>query len=95
MFFVRPAATLRYQKSNGKLGQVVLSDMPLADGRTHSLMVQMTGLQSGSPRTAVYVDCNLVQTVDDLPAAFKPGVPLGHNKVAIKKMPSASQVSRY
>ncbi|KAL2092093.1 hypothetical protein ACEWY4_011891 [Coilia grayii] len=84
-------ATLRYQKANGKIGQVVLGDISLADGRTHNLMVQMTGLLSGSPRMAVYVDCNLVQTVDDLPAAFKPGVPPGHNKVAIKKMPSTSQ----
>ncbi|XP_062398863.1 thrombospondin-4a [Sardina pilchardus] len=84
-------ATLRYQKSNGKVGQVVLGDTSLADGRTHNLMVQMTGLQSGPSKMAVYVDCNLVQTVDDLPAAFKPGVPPGHNKVAIKKMPSTSQ----
>ncbi|XP_028851317.1 thrombospondin-4a [Denticeps clupeoides] len=84
-------ATLRYQKSNGKVGQAVFSDTQLADGRPHNVMLQMSGLRTGPPRTSIYVDCNLVQTVDELPAAFKPGVGPGANKVAVKKMPPTAQ----
>uniref|UniRef100_A0A8B9HMV4 Thrombospondin 4a n=1 Tax=Astyanax mexicanus TaxID=7994 RepID=A0A8B9HMV4_ASTMX len=84
------SVTLRYLKSNGKMGTASFLNVPLADGHPHNVMLHFSGLTHGTPSMALYVDCRLVQIVQDLPAAFKT-LPSGPNKVALKIMPTTAQ----
>lgn len=84
--------TLRYLKSNGKMGTASFINVPLADGRPHNVMLHFSGLTHGTPSMALYVDCRLVQVVEDLPAAFKT-LPSGPNRVALKIMPTTAKDS--
>uniref|UniRef100_A0AAR2L0K3 Thrombospondin 4a n=1 Tax=Pygocentrus nattereri TaxID=42514 RepID=A0AAR2L0K3_PYGNA len=63
--------SLRYLKSNGKMGTANFIKVPLADGRPHNVMLHFSGLTHGTPSMALYVDCRLVEIVEDLPVAFK------------------------
>ncbi|KAJ8285495.1 hypothetical protein GJAV_G00027440 [Gymnothorax javanicus] len=80
-------AIARYQKSDGKLAFVTFNNVPaLADGRSHSIMFHFSGLRKGIGSMDLYVDCKLLETVGDVPAAFR-GLPLGENTVGLKTMP--------
>ncbi|KAJ0019347.1 hypothetical protein NQD34_006916 [Periophthalmus magnuspinnatus] len=61
-----------------------------SDGREHHVMLHASGLQQGPPRLSIYVDCRLVHTVDDVPAAFGSLQP-GPNKVALRTLQSSGQ----
>ncbi|XP_035247245.1 thrombospondin-4-B [Anguilla anguilla] len=78
-------ATLRYLRSDGRMSTVTFNNVPLADGRRHSLMFRFKGMQHGSVGTELYVDCRLVETVADLPAAFR-GLPSGPPAVELRSM---------
>ncbi|KAK1791986.1 hypothetical protein P4O66_001770 [Electrophorus voltai] len=82
--------SLKYLKSNGKMGNANFVKVPLADGRPHHVMLHFSGLKHGSASMALYVDCRLVEIVEDLPVAFKT-LPPGSNRVALKTMPTTSQ----
>ncbi|KAI5088242.1 thrombospondin-4 precursor, partial [Silurus meridionalis] len=84
--------SLRYLKSNGKIGTASFIKVLLADGQTHNVLLHFSGLTHGTPRMALYVDCRLVEIVNELPAAFKT-LPSGHNRVALKTMPTTSEDS--
>uniref|UniRef100_A0AAR2KVZ4 Thrombospondin 4a n=1 Tax=Pygocentrus nattereri TaxID=42514 RepID=A0AAR2KVZ4_PYGNA len=84
--------SLRYLKSNGKMGTANFIKVPLADGRPHNVMLHFSGLTHGTPSMALYVDCRLVEIVEDLPVAFKT-LPSGPNRVALKTMPTTAQDS--
>uniref|UniRef100_W5U9I2 Thrombospondin-4-B n=1 Tax=Ictalurus punctatus TaxID=7998 RepID=W5U9I2_ICTPU len=84
--------SLRYLKSNGKTGTATFLKVPLADGRPHNVMLHFSGLTHGTPRMALYVDCRLVEIVEELPAAFKT-LPSGPNRVALKTMSATSEDS--
>ncbi|MCI4392611.1 hypothetical protein PGIGA_G00147890 [Pangasianodon gigas] len=84
--------SLRYLKSNGKVGTATFVKVPLADGRPHNVMLHFSGLTHGTPRMVLYVDCRLVEIVEELPAAFKT-LPSGPNRVALKTMPTTSEGS--
>ncbi|XP_026994206.2 thrombospondin-4a [Tachysurus fulvidraco] len=84
--------SLRYLKSNGKTGTSTFSNVPLADGQPHNVLLHFSGLTHGTPRMALYVDCRLVEIVEELPAAFKT-LPSGPNQVALKTMPTTSEDS--
>ncbi|XP_066509561.1 thrombospondin-4-B-like [Hoplias malabaricus] len=84
--------SLRYLKSNGKTGTANFIKVPLADGRPHNVLLHFSGLTHGTPSMSLYVDCKLVETVEDLPVAFK-NLPPGPNRVALKAMPSTAQDS--
>lgn len=65
--------------------------MPLTDGQQHHILLHFSGLQQGTPTTALYVDCRLVERVQDVPLAFK-SLPQGPKRVTLKTMPTSSQV---
>ncbi|KAK7933574.1 hypothetical protein WMY93_004470 [Mugilogobius chulae] len=81
---------LRYQKTDGRFTTTSFTHPSLADGREHHVMLHASGLQQGPPRLSIYVDCRLVHTVDDLPAAFGSLQP-GPNKVALRTLQSSGQ----
>ncbi|KAM9393000.1 thrombospondin-4a [Pholidichthys leucotaenia] len=82
--------TLRYQKADGRFGTTSFNHASLVDGRVHHVMLHASGLQHGPPRLNIYVDCRLVHTLDDLPAAFG-SLPPGPNKVALRTLQLGSQ----
>lgn len=91
-FFEHPV-TLRYQKTDGRFGTASFTHASLADGRNHHMMLHASGLQRGPPRLNIYIDCRLVHTLNDLPAAFGSLLP-GPNRVALRTMQSSRQVSK-
>uniref|UniRef100_A0A671UXC0 Thrombospondin 4a n=1 Tax=Sparus aurata TaxID=8175 RepID=A0A671UXC0_SPAAU len=82
--------TLRYQKTDSRFGTTSFNHASLADGRDHHVMLHASGLQRGPPRLNIYIDCRLVHTLDDLPAAFG-SLPAGPNKVALRTLQSTGQ----
>ncbi|TRY95883.1 hypothetical protein DNTS_021408 [Danionella cerebrum] len=56
---------MKYLKSNGRVGTTSFSKVALADGQHHHILLHFSGLRHGTPRTALYVDCRLVDTVQD------------------------------
>lgn len=85
--------TVRYQKTDGRFGTTSFNHASLADGRDHHVMLHASGLQRGPPRLNIYVDCRLVHTLNDLPAAFG-SLPPGPNKVTLKTLQSSGQVNK-
>lgn len=86
------AAIVRYLKGDGKLGSVTFNNVPLADGQSHAVMFHLKGLRQGTSRLDFYVDCKLVETVGDVPTAFR-GLPPGGNMVDLRTMPRKAYVS--
>ncbi|KAM7416429.1 hypothetical protein PAMA_018474 [Pampus argenteus] len=82
--------TLRYQKIDGRSGTTSFNHASLADGKVHHVMLHASGLQHEPHRLNIYVDCRLVHTLDDLPAAFGSLQP-GPNKVALRTLQSSRQ----
>uniref|UniRef100_A0A8C1DPE5 Thrombospondin 4a n=1 Tax=Cyprinus carpio carpio TaxID=630221 RepID=A0A8C1DPE5_CYPCA len=66
--------------------------LPLTDGQQHHILLHFSGLQQGTPTTALYVDCRLVERVQDVPLAFK-SLPQGPKQVTLKTLPTSSQVN--
>uniref|UniRef100_A0A9J8ANE8 Thrombospondin 4a n=1 Tax=Cyprinus carpio carpio TaxID=630221 RepID=A0A9J8ANE8_CYPCA len=81
---------LKYLKSNGKVGTTNFGKVPLTDGQQHHILLHFSGLQQGTPTTALYVDCRLVERVQDVPLAFK-SLPQGPKQVTLKTLPTSSQ----
>ncbi|XP_061527718.1 thrombospondin-4a [Phycodurus eques] len=77
--------TLRYQKADGRYGTTSFNHASLADGNDHHVLLHASGLQRGPARLNIYVDCRLVHTLDDLPAAFG-SIPRGPNSVALRTL---------
>lgn len=86
--------TLRYQKLDGRFGTTSFNHASLADGKDHHVMLHASGLQQGPHRLNIYVDCRLVHTLDDLPAAFG-SLPPGPNRVALRTLQSSGQVNMF
>ncbi len=82
---------MKYLKSNGKVGSTSFGKVPLTDGQQHHILLHFSGLQQGTPTTALYVDCRLVERVQDVPLAFK-SLPQGPKRVTLKTLPTSSQV---
>lgn len=91
--FFEHLVTLRYQKTDGRFGTTSFTHASLADGRGHHMMLHASGLQRGPPRLNIYIDCRLVHTLNDLPAAFGSLLP-GPNRVALRTLQSNRQVSK-
>ncbi|XP_077087801.1 thrombospondin-4a isoform X2 [Siphateles boraxobius] len=81
---------LKYLKSNGKVGTINFSKVPLTDGQHHHILLHFSGLQQGTRTTTLYVDCRLVERVQDVPVAFK-SLPQGPKRVTLKTLPTSSQ----
>ncbi|GAB0203861.1 thrombospondin-4 [Grus japonensis] len=61
---------LRYLKSDGRLNSVIFSNIQLADGKPHAVILWLSGLQQGLSTIELYLDCLQVGAVQDLPKAF-------------------------
>uniref|UniRef100_A0A3Q2V2D4 Thrombospondin 3a n=1 Tax=Haplochromis burtoni TaxID=8153 RepID=A0A3Q2V2D4_HAPBU len=63
---------VRYVKADGKVHTVNMQNANLADGRTHSIILRVGGLQRNNINMELYVDCRLADSSQGLP----PLVPL-------------------
>ena len=59
---------VRYVRSDGKLHTVNLHHAALADGRSHSIILRLGGLQRASMNMELYVDCRLADSSQGLPS---------------------------
>uniref|UniRef100_A0A8C9WMF2 Thrombospondin 4b n=1 Tax=Scleropages formosus TaxID=113540 RepID=A0A8C9WMF2_SCLFO len=83
-------ATLRYLRTDGRMSTVTFNNVKLADGQRHALMFHLKGLRQEPTSVELYVDCRLIETVKDMPAAFK-GLPARPNMVELKTMQKRTQ----
>uniref|UniRef100_A0A7N8Y4A1 Thrombospondin 4b n=1 Tax=Mastacembelus armatus TaxID=205130 RepID=A0A7N8Y4A1_9TELE len=85
-------AVLRYLRSDKRTSSVTFNNVVLADGQQHRLLFHLKGLQQQGPGgVELHLDCRLVETVRDLPAAFQ-GLPAGYGMVELKTMQPREQV---
>uniref|UniRef100_A0A7N9B0X9 Thrombospondin 4b n=1 Tax=Mastacembelus armatus TaxID=205130 RepID=A0A7N9B0X9_9TELE len=86
-------AVLRYLRSDKRTSSVTFNNVVLADGQQHRLLFHLKGLQQQGPGgVELHLDCRLVETVRDLPAAFQ-GLPAGYGMVELKTMQPREQES--
>uniref|UniRef100_A0A8C5H1E3 Thrombospondin-4-B-like n=1 Tax=Gouania willdenowi TaxID=441366 RepID=A0A8C5H1E3_GOUWI len=86
-------AVLRYQRTDKRMSSVTFNNLVLADGQPHRLLFHLKGLQGQGPAgVELHLDCRMVETVRDLPAAFQ-GLPAGYGTVDLKTMQARDQVS--
>uniref|UniRef100_A0A3B3TD39 Thrombospondin 4b n=1 Tax=Paramormyrops kingsleyae TaxID=1676925 RepID=A0A3B3TD39_9TELE len=83
-------ATLRYLRSDSRTSTVTFSNVKLADSQRHAVMFHLKGLRQEPSSVQLYVDCRLIETVKDMPAAFR-GLPPGPNMVELKTMQQRTQ----
>lgn len=86
-------AVLRYQRTDKRMSSVTFNNLVLADGQQHRLLFHLKGMQQQGPGgVELHLDCRLVETVRDLPAAFQ-GLPPGYGTVDLKTMQPREQVT--
>lgn len=72
---------------------MTFNNLVLADGQQHRLLFHLKGMQQQGPGgVELHLDCRLVETVRDLPAAFQ-GLPAGYGLVELKTMQTRDQVT--
>lgn len=62
-----PAVLVRYLRADGKLHSVNLQNSNLSDGRSHTLLLRVSGLKGSSLSLELYVDCKLLDSNTGLP----------------------------
>lgn len=67
-----PAVLVRYVRADGKIHTVNLQNANLSDGRAHSIILRVGGLQRSHVNMELYVNCRLADSSQGLP----PLVPL-------------------
>ncbi|XP_072272421.1 thrombospondin-4 [Pyxicephalus adspersus] len=85
-------ASLRYLKSDGKLNSVIFSNIELADGKPHSLLLHLSGLHRGPSAAELYLDCMQVDAIKDLPRPLS-GINLNTGSVQLKTLQKKGQDS--
>lgn len=86
-------AVLRYLRTDKRMSSVTFNNLVLADGQQHRLLFHLKGIQQQGPGgVELHLDCRLVETVRDLPAAFQ-GLPAGYGMVELKTMQAREQVN--
>lgn len=85
-------AVLRYLRTDKRMSSVTFNNLVLADGQKHRLLFHLKGMQPQGPGgVELHLDCRLVETVRDLPAAFQ-GLPAGYGLVELRTMQAREQV---
>lgn len=75
------------------MSSVTFNNLVLADGQQHRLLFHLKGMQQQGPGgVELHLDCRMVETVQDLPAAFQ-GLPAGYGLVELRTMQSRDQVT--
>ncbi|KAH0627995.1 hypothetical protein JD844_008634 [Phrynosoma platyrhinos] len=59
-----------YLRNDGKLHAVIFSNVPLADGKRHTILLRLSGLQRGHSKAELYVDCAQLDSTQELSKAF-------------------------
>lgn len=90
LYFV--LAALRYLRSDGRLNSVIFSNIQLADGKRHAVLLRLSGLHRGSSKVEMYVDCMQVDVIQDLPKAFS-GLSQSPEFVELRTLQRKAQVS--
>lgn len=72
---------LRYLRNDGRVHTLNLQNALMADGRSHSLVLRLGGLQRRSLIAELYVDCRLADSASTLPAL---GNLPSHNEVEVR-----------
>ncbi|KAK5900379.1 hypothetical protein CgunFtcFv8_025341 [Champsocephalus gunnari] len=85
-------AVLRYLRSDKRMTSVTFNNLVLADGQQHRLLFHLKGMQQGPGGVELHLDCRLVETIRDLPAAFQ-GLPAEYGTVDLKTMQARDQES--
>ena len=86
-------AVLRYLRTDKRMSSVTFNNLVLADGQQHRLLFHLKGMQQQGPGgLELHLDCRLVETIRDLPAAFQ-GLPAGYGLVELKTMQARDQVT--
>lgn len=67
-----PPVLVRYVRADGKIHTVNLQNANLSDGRAHSIILRVGGLQRSHLNMELYINCRLVDSSQGLP----PLVPL-------------------
>lgn len=67
-----PTVLVRYVRADGKIHTVNLQNVNVADGRVHSIILRLGGLQRDHLNIELYVNCRLADSSQGLP----PLVPL-------------------
>uniref|UniRef100_A0A803T6V3 Thrombospondin 4 n=1 Tax=Anolis carolinensis TaxID=28377 RepID=A0A803T6V3_ANOCA len=62
--------SLRYLRNDGKLHAVIFNNVPLADGKRHTVLLRLSGLQRGHSKAELYVDCAQLDSTQELSKAF-------------------------
>ncbi|XP_053303963.1 thrombospondin-4 [Spea bombifrons] len=83
-------ASLRYLKSDGKLNSVIFSNIELADGKQHTLLLHLSGIHRGPSSAELYLDCIQVDAIKDLPRPLS-GINLNTGSVQLKTLQKRSQ----
>uniref|UniRef100_A0A8C9FR37 Thrombospondin 4 n=1 Tax=Pavo cristatus TaxID=9049 RepID=A0A8C9FR37_PAVCR len=68
LYFV--PVVLHYLKNDGRLNSVIFSNVHLADGKPHTVILWLSGLQQELCTIELYLDCLQVGAIQDLPKAF-------------------------
>lgn len=79
-------------RSDGKLNAVVFSNVPLADGKRHAVLLRLSDLQRGFSKAELYVDCRQMDSIQDLPKAFS-GLAQSSEAVELRTLQKKAQVS--
>ncbi|KAL7988986.1 hypothetical protein Chor_007905 [Crotalus horridus] len=84
--------SLRYLRNDGKLNAVIFTNVPLADGTRHTVLLRLSGLQHGNSKVELYVDCEQVDSVQILPKNFS-GLLQGSGSIELRTLQKKSQVT--
>ncbi|XP_007890281.1 thrombospondin-4 [Callorhinchus milii] len=83
-------ASLRYLKNDGRLHVTTFSNVQLADGKRHAVLLQIKGLQHGPIAAELYVDCTQVSSARNLPPLFT-NMPQTANSIEIRTIQRRAQ----
>lgn len=66
--------------------------MPLADGKRHTVLLRLSGVQHGNSKAELYVDCMQVDSVQILPKIFSELLQSSES-IELRTLQKKSQVS--
>ncbi|KAM3843768.1 thrombospondin-4 isoform 1-T1 [Vipera latastei] len=84
--------SLRYLRNDGKLNAVIFNNVPLADGKRHTVLLRLSGLQHGNSKAELYVDCEQVDSVQILPNFFS-GLQQSSGSIELRTLQKKSQMT--
>lgn len=84
--------SLRYLRNDGKLNALIFSNVLLADGKRHAVLLRLSGLRHGFSKAELYVDCTLMDSIQHLPKVFS-GLSQASESMELRTLQKKAQVS--